>query len=105
MITFLRKTDKPEETLLAICNFAAVPFEDFIRWACRLRKDIRRKFSIATIRQYGGDGAVNSRVKRPKKEECDERSYSIRVKLPSLGVSVFSLYAGRRACGEENALQ
>ena len=29
-------------------------------------------------------------MKTSKKEECDERSYSIRVKLPSLGVSVFS---------------
>lgn len=29
VLTFMRKTDKPEETLLAVCNFAAVPYEDY----------------------------------------------------------------------------
>ena len=41
-------------------------------------------------KKYGGDGVTNPRVKTGKKEECDERPYSIRVKLPSLGISVFS---------------
>ena len=29
VITFLRKTEKPEETLLVICNFAAIPYENY----------------------------------------------------------------------------
>ena len=29
VLTFMRKTEKPEETLLAVCNFAAVPYEDY----------------------------------------------------------------------------
>ena len=30
VITFLRKTEKPEETLLVICNFAAIPYENLL---------------------------------------------------------------------------
>lgn len=29
VITFIRKTDKPEETLLAVCNFAGIPYKDY----------------------------------------------------------------------------
>lgn len=29
VLTFLRKTENPEETLLAVCNFAAVPYENY----------------------------------------------------------------------------
>ena len=88
VITFLRKTDKPEETLLAICNFAAVPYEDYQVGVPFYGK--YKEIFNSDHKKYGGGGAVNSRVKTSKKEECDERSYSIRVKLPSLGVSVFS---------------
>ena len=33
---------------------------------------------------------MNPRAKTAKEEECDEREYSIKVKLPALGVSVYS---------------
>ena len=41
-------------------------------------------------KKYGGNGVVNTRVKAAKKAECDEREYSITVKLPALGVAVFT---------------
>ena len=42
------------------------------------------------IKKYGGNGVVNTRVKAAKKAECDEREYSITLKLPALGVAVFT---------------
>ncbi len=29
VIAFMRKTEKPEETVLAVCNFAAIPYENY----------------------------------------------------------------------------
>ena len=64
VIAFMRKTEKPEETILAVCNFAAIPYENY---------NVGVPF-----------------VKAAKKAECDEREYSITVKLPALGVAVFT---------------
>ena len=41
-------------------------------------------------KKYGGGGLVNLRAKSAKKAECDEREYSITLKLPALGVAVFT---------------
>ena len=49
-----------------------------------------KKSLTAMIKKYGGNGVVNTRVKAAKKAECDEREYSITVKLPALGVAVFT---------------
>ena len=46
-----------------------------------------------------------------KKEECDERKYSIRIKVPALGVSIFSYtkevakQSGNKAAKKKSAAQ
>ena len=45
--------------------------------------------------EFGGEGVVNARVKTAKAEEWDEREYSIKVKLPALGVSIYSCTPGK----------
>ena len=92
VLTFLRKTEKPEETLLAVCNFAAIPYENYqvgVPFAGKY-KEIFNSDSKA----YGGEGTVNPRAKKAKKETCDERDYSIKLKLPSLGVTILSCTLG-----------
>ena len=49
-----------------------------------------RRFSTATPLRLAGTEFVNPRVKMSKKVECDERKNSITVKIPPLGISVFS---------------
>ena len=88
VITFLRKTEKPEETLLVICNFAAVPYINYqvgVPFAGKYKEIFN---SDAT--EFGGEGVVNVRARSAKAEECDERDYSIKVKVPALGVSIYS---------------
>ena len=41
-------------------------------------------------RAFGGSGAVNPRVKIARKEEWDELPYSVKVKVPPLGIAIFS---------------
>ena len=92
VITFLRKTEKPEETLLVICNFAAIPYENYqvgVPFAGKYKEIFN-----SDAAEFGGEGVVNSRVKTAKAEECDEREHSIKVKLPALGVSIYSCTLG-----------
>ena len=88
VITFLRKTEKPEETLLVICNFAAIPYEGY-QVGVPFAGKYKEIFNSDAV-EFGGDGVVNARAKTAKEEECDERAYSIKVKLPALGVSIYS---------------
>ena len=88
VIAFMRKTEKPEETVLAVCNFAAIPYENYnvgVPFAGKYKEIFN-----SDDKKYGGNGVVNTRVKAAKKAECDEREYSITVKLPALGVAVFT---------------
>ena len=88
VVAFLRKTEKPEEAILAVCNFAAIPYENYqvgVPFAGKYKEIFN-----SDDKKYGGEGVVNARVKAAKKAECDEREYSITVKLPALGVAIFT---------------
>lgn len=88
VIAFERKTDKPNETLLAVCSFAAVPRENYhvgVPFYGKYKEIFNSDQKI-----YGGEGIVNPRARTCKAQECDERKYSIKVKLPAFGVCVFS---------------
>ena len=68
-------------------------------------------------KEYGGQGTVNPRGKTCKQDECDEREYSIKLKVPALGVTVFSCTPtkkreavsapvqenGEKTCGKETS--
>lgn len=87
VLAFMRIGNKPEETLLVLCNFAAVPYEKYqvgVPFAGKYKEIFN-----SDNKQYGGEGTVNPRMKTAKASECDEREYSMPVKLPALGVSVF----------------
>ena len=88
VLTFMRKTDKPEETLLVVCNFAAVPYTDYKVGVPFFGK--YKEIFNTDAKEYGGQGTVNPRGKTCKQDECDEREYSIKLKVPALGVTVFS---------------
>lgn len=87
-MSFLRKTRKSEECLLIICNFSAVAYEDY-RVGVPYAGKYKEIFN-SDAKEFGGSNVVNPRVKASKKEECDERKHSISVKVPPLGISVYS---------------
>lgn len=92
VIAFLRKTEMPEETLLVICNFAADPYTNYqvgVPFAGKYKEIFN-----SDAAEFGGEGVVNPRAKTAKAEECDEREFSIKVKLPALGVSIYSCTPG-----------
>ena len=88
IVIFERKTDKPEETLLFVCNFVPVEHEKF-----RLGVPFAGKYKEilnSDAKQFGGSGMVNPRVKMSKKEEWDARENSIVINLAPMSVTVFS---------------
>lgn len=88
ILVFLRKSDREEETLLVICNFANALWKDYKIGVpfCGKYKEILN--TDAT--EFGGGGMVNKRVKNAKQEECDDREYSVKITVAPLSVSVFS---------------
>ncbi|MFR8352467.1 MAG: alpha amylase C-terminal domain-containing protein [Blautia obeum] len=94
VLTFLRKTENPEETLLAVCNFAAVPYENYQMGVPFYGK--YKEIFNSDRKEYGGQGIVNVRAKTCKQADCDEREYSVTFKLPALGVAVFSCTPGKK---------
>ena len=65
VLAFMRKTEKPEETVLAVCNFAAIPYENYnvgVPFAGKYKEIFN-----SDDKKYGGNGVVNTRVKAAKK--------------------------------------
>lgn len=88
MVVFLRKTEKPEESLLIICNFAPVVHEKF-RIGVPFHGKYKEIFSSDSER-FGGWGISNPRAKTSVKQEWDERSESISIQVAPLGVQIFT---------------
>mgnify|MGYP001622876551 FL=1 len=87
LLTFLRKTEKEEDTLLVVCNFSNVVYEDYqvgVPYPGKYKEIFNSDSAV-----YGGSGNVNPRVKMSRDQECDERKQSIKIKVPPLGISVF----------------
>ena len=88
IVAFLRKTEKPEETLLAVCNFSPVSYDSY-----QVGVPFKGKYKEilnSDNGKYGGKGVVNARAKSCTDAECDNREYSLKLKLPAYGVAVFT---------------
>ncbi len=88
IVTFVRKTEKPEETLFVVCNFTPVVYEKQsvgVPFAGKY-KEIFNSDSVA----YGGSGHLNSRLKQSREEKVDGRANSIQITIPPLGCAIFT---------------
>ena len=87
MVTFLRKSKKQEDTLVVICNFSDVAYEEELVGVPYAGK--YKEILNSDAKEYGGTGVVNPRVKIAKKEETDDRPYTIKVKVAPLSVALY----------------
>ena len=88
MLVFTRNTKKKEETLLVVCNFSPLVYENH-KIGVPYPGKYKEIFNSDRA-EYGGEGNVNPRLKQSKKEECDDRENSILIKVPPMGISIFS---------------
>lgn len=88
IVTFIRKTRKPEETLLVVCNFAPVQHDNY-QVGVPFHGKYKEIFNSEST-AFGGCGVTNPRAKTSKAEECNGREESIKIQLAPLGVQIFS---------------
>ncbi|MDO4269080.1 MAG: 1,4-alpha-glucan branching protein GlgB [Eubacteriales bacterium] len=88
MVSFLRRTDRKEETLLFVCNFAPVEHEKFQVGVPFFGK--YKEIFNSDDKAYGGSGKGNRRVKTSQQEEADGRKHSIVIDVPPMSVIIFS---------------
>lgn len=87
MLSYIRKAEKVEDTLVVVANFAnakqeftiGVPYEGKY-------KEILNTDS----RTYGGSGCVNAKEKKTLEQEWDGKPYAIEMVSAPLSISIFS---------------
>ena len=95
MLTFLRKAEKKADTLVVVCNFSDLAYEAYAM-GVPYAGEYREIFN-SDDESFGGTGIKNSGVQKAKKEEKDERPYSIKIQAAPLSVQIFSV----KECGEK----
>lgn len=88
LLVYTRNTKKPEEMLLIVCNFSPLFYENY-QIGVPYPGKYKEIFSSDRT-AFGGTGVLNPRLKQSKKEECDDRPDSITIKVPPMGITVFS---------------
>lgn len=88
IVSFIRKTDKEDETLLFVCNFTPVVREKY-KVGVPFSGKFKEIFN-SDAKEFGGEGHINPRLKQSKANECDGRDDSIQITVPPLGVSIFT---------------
>lgn len=87
LIAFMRKGKHPEDDLLVLCNFTPVQRENY-KIGVPYPGKYQEIFN-SDAKEFGGSNGINPNIKTAREEECDERDYSLRVKLAPLSVSIF----------------
>lgn len=85
--SFVRHAKNGEQSLLFVCNFTPVQYEDYQVGVPRdtIYELILNSDDLA----YGGTGRRRDSLYRTREQMCDGREFSIAYKLPAYGVAVF----------------
>lgn len=89
VVSFVRKSDKKEDTLVVVCNFTPVTHNKYkigVPYAGNYKE-----IFCSDYEQFGGDGSLNHKVVKSKKSACDDRANSITIGLAPLSMSIFKL--------------
>ena len=88
MVSFVRRTENPDDTLYIICNFTPVVYEKQAV-AVPFNGKYKEIFNSDDVK-YGGAGNTNSRMKQSKAVKVDGRENSIEITIPPLGFAIFT---------------
>ncbi|NND78258.1 MAG: 1,4-alpha-glucan branching protein GlgB [Flavobacteriales bacterium] len=87
IISFVRKGHDQENDVFVVCNFTPTAHEDY-------KFGLPRKGSLKEVfngdkKIYGGSASENTGILKTKKENWDQREYSISIKVPPLAIVAF----------------
>ncbi len=89
MVMFIRKTEKPEETLLVVSNFDHVDHMKFrvgVPFMCTAKALIS-----SDEEKYGGRGVVSHSTSRAEKISWDDRDYAVSISIPAMSTTIYQL--------------
>lgn len=89
IISFIRKGERKEDTLIFVCNFTPNTYFDF-KLGMPFEGEFREIFNSDNVK-YGGSGVINDGIYRTEKSECNKREDSVRIKVAPLSVSILKL--------------
>ena len=84
-LTYVRKGKEPEDILLIVANFAGISQE--ITTGVPYEGKYKEIFNSDDA-VYGGSNVINSRARKTRPKECDNRHQSITLKLAPLSLSI-----------------
>ncbi len=87
IISFERRGEKEEDTLVIICNFTPVDAKNY-KLAVPSAGKWKEIFS-SDLPKFGGEGHNNKVVKQSKAGKVDDRANYISVTVPALSISIF----------------
>ncbi|UUZ79376.1 alpha amylase C-terminal domain-containing protein [Paenibacillus sp. P26] len=85
--TFMRKTENPEDSLIAVCNFTPVYHEKY-RIGVPYEGVYVEQFS-SDAGEYGGSGKLNSGKLKTEAVSWHYQPYSLHISLPPLAAVLF----------------
>lgn len=89
ILTFIRKGRDEKDTLIFICNFTPIVYYDFEVGVPYLA-DYKEVFNTDEVK-YGGSGQVIEGTLVADNLESHSQPYSIKIKVPPMGVSVIAI--------------
>ncbi len=87
MVSFLRKTDKAEDTLVVVANFANQEQEFVIGVPLEGKY---KEILNTDAKCYGGQGRINGQARFVEEEEADGRPFSFTMTAAPLSASIFA---------------
>lgn len=87
IISYVRKSDVKEETLIFVANFTPVP-RTMHRIGVPYAGSYQEIFNSDNVK-YGGSGLINQGIRQTIQQEWDGREHCIDLVLPPLGITVF----------------
>ena len=89
IVSFIRKTDNPDDTLIIICNFTPNAIESH-RVGISHVADYHEILN-SDDEKYGGSGVINTDIMHSAEIFSNDRQYSIGLRLPPLGVVILGV--------------
>ena len=90
VIVFMRKSEKPEDSLVVVCNFTPEPRHSY-RVGVATRGSWKEIFSSDDLK-YNGSGLLNQALMNTSPVKYHGKDYSITFTLPPLAISVLKLH-------------
>ncbi len=87
VISFLRKGEYIDQTLLVVCNFSNQSYNGY-KFGLPYEGKYKEIF-LSEEKQFGGDKTIAARVKETKEEDYDGRKNSLTVRIHPLSISIY----------------